>query len=61
MDLDGIQRAIMGKMSWLVRLICCLLDSSTTKPIGGIFAYFGRIQIVICGERITINQTLIAK
>jgi hypothetical protein len=37
-----------------------------TRPIGGIFMQLdsihdGQIQIFICGEKITIDQTLIAK
>jgi hypothetical protein len=37
-----------------------------TGPIGRIFAHWeskedGRIQAVVCGERITIDQTLIMK
>jgi hypothetical protein len=64
MDLDGIQRMIVGKASqfgWLVR---CSLDSPTAKLVGGILAHMesimdGHIKAIVCGEKITIDQMLI--
>jgi len=63
---NGIQRVTVGRVSQFGRLICCSLNSSTTRPIGGIFHTWestkdGRIRTIICGERITIDQTLIIK
>jgi hypothetical protein len=41
MDLDGIQRATMGRKRWFGWLVCCSLDNSKGKPIGRIFAHLG--------------------
>jgi hypothetical protein len=54
----------MGKMSWFGWLVFCSLNNSMGKPIGRILAHLGaiedgQIQIVICSEKITIDQALI--
>jgi len=41
MDLDGIQRTIVGRVSWFGRLVCCSLDNSMTRLVEGVFAHLG--------------------
>jgi len=41
MDLDGIQRATMGKARWFGRLVYCSFENSNTKLVGGVFAHLG--------------------
>jgi hypothetical protein len=52
----------MGKASWFGWLVCFLLDSSMTKPIGRVLAHLkvhkGWTHYDSC-EKITIDQTLI--
>jgi hypothetical protein len=57
---------VVGIASRFGRFVYCSLDSSMIRPIGGIFANWesimdGWIQIIVSGEKITTNQTLIAK
>jgi len=39
MDLDGFQKAIVGRASQFGWLIYCSLNSSTTRLVGGVFAH----------------------
>ncbi len=56
----------MGKASQFGWLVCCSLNSSTTKLIGRIFAHLrvhedGHTRTIVYGEKITIDQVLIAQ
>ncbi len=61
---DGIWRTGMCRTCQLKRSVCCSLDYTMGKPIGIIFTDLvlqedGQIQALVCGEKITIDQTLI--
>ncbi len=66
MDLNGIQKTTMGKVNRFGWPICCSLDNSMTRLVGKVLHNWesiedGCIRAIVCGEKITIDQTLIVQ